>query len=244
MELTQIVLSLIPFLSTLAGGLVTLHLRGRGTHYFLAFSAGTLVAISFLDLLPEAAGMAMRNSVGLGLVFMTVLAGFLTYHLLEKLIHIHTHAHAAPHEENAVGILGGSALVFHSFLDGVAIGTAFQASFSLGMLIALAVILHDFSDGVNTVTIMLKSGAANRKTLLFLGLDAIAPVVGASATLLLSIPEYLLAFLLAWFVGEFLYLGATDLLPSAHKLQSSAKTIAATFAGVALIFVLTRFLTF
>ena len=244
MDVLRIFLALITLIATITGGLVALKLKGKGMHYLLAFSAGTLLGTAFLDLLPEAAEIALRNSISLHLLFLVVLAGFFAYHVLEKFIHIHAHAHAKPHEESAVGLLGGSALIFHSFLDGVAIGTAFQASAFLGMVIALAVIIHAFSDGINIVAVTLKANASSKKAVLFLILIAIAPVAGSLATLLVPIPPYALAYLLAWFVGEFLYLGATDLLPTAHMIKSSAKTIAATFAGIALIFALSYLIAF
>lgn len=244
MEYIRLVLSLVTFFSTLAGGFFTLKLKGNKVHYFIAFSAGTLVSISFLDLLPESVSIAANNSISLPLIFIVVLVGFLAYHLLEKVILIHSHSQEDESHEHNVGFLGGSALVLHSFLDGVAIGTAFQANFQLGIIIAFAVIFHDFADGLNTVTVLLKNNSSRKKAVAFLFLDATAPVIGAFSTLLFTIPEYFLAFILAWFVGEFLYLGATDMLPSAHRLKSSLKTVLATLIGVALIFILTRFLNF
>ncbi len=227
----------------MAGGLFTLKYKSK-LHYFLAFSAGTLMAIAFLDLLPESANIAIGNQVNLSLIFMTVLGGFIIYHLLEKLILIHSHSDEEGEHEHNFGVFGSSGLIFHSLLDGVAIGTAFQANFDLGIIVALAVILHDFADGLNTVTMLLKSKSSRKKVITFLVFDALAPVIGAFSTFLFSMPEYVLAFILAAFVGEFIYLGATHMLPSAHEMKSSKKTVLATLAGVALIFILTRFLTF
>ena len=55
-----------------------------------------------------------------------------------------------------MGPIGAIGLVMHSFLDGAAIGIAYQANASMGFIVALAVISHDFTDGINTVVIMLK----------------------------------------------------------------------------------------
>jgi ZIP family zinc transporter len=239
-----ILLPVATFFSTLAGGWFTLRNQSK-LNYFFAFSAGTLIAISFLDLLPESAALAAQNGIALSTIFFTVLAGFVVFHMLEKLILIHSHAQEEPGKhEHAVGTLGGSALIFHSFLDGVAIGIAFHADVKLGLLISFAVILHDFADGLNTVTLLLKSQSGTRKATVFLLLDALAPVAGALIALFVSIPEAALAFLLAWFVGEFIYLGATDMLPSAHSMKTSRSLVLATLAGVALIYALTRVLNF
>jgi zinc transporter ZupT len=48
--------------------------------------------------------------------------------------------------------------------------------------------------------------------------------------------------MLAFFAGEFLYLGAADLLPEAHREKTSAKLVLATVLGIALIFATTQIL--
>ena len=47
-----IVLAIATFVSTMLGGIIIIKLR-KYLHYFFAFAAGSLVAVSFLDLLPE-----------------------------------------------------------------------------------------------------------------------------------------------------------------------------------------------
>jgi len=61
-------------------------------------------------------------------------------------------------------------------------------------------------------------------------------------TFLLAIPIQVIALILPFFVGEFLYLGAADLLPEAHRHGSSAKLVIATVLGISIIFIVTRFL--
>lgn len=61
------------------------------------------------------------------------------------------------------GDVGATSLSFHSFLDGVGIGLAFQVSATVGVVVAATVLIHDFSDGINTVNIVLKN-TGNRAT--------------------------------------------------------------------------------
>lgn len=132
-------------------------------------------------------------------------------------------------------------LSIHSFLDGVAIGTAFHIGFALGVLVGLAVVFHDFSDGLNTVTVMLRAGAKSRPAFYWLLTDAITPLIGAASTFLFFLSDTVLALLLAFFVGEFLFIGAADLLPEAHESGTSFRLVGATILGVLLIFGVTRF---
>jgi len=106
----------------------------------------------------------------------------------------------------------------------------------------LAVVFHDFSDGLNTVTVMLGSKKEKRAAFTWLLLDSITPMLGAITTFLLDIPIQIIGLILPFFVGEFLYLGAADLLPEAHRLGSSAKLVIATVLGISIIFIVTRLL--
>ncbi len=105
----------------------------------------------------------------------------------------------------------------HSFMDGFAIGLGFHLDSHAGIIIAIAVLSHDFSDGINTFTIMRNAGNSNRSSIRMLILDAVAPILGAISTMFIKMPESFLVFILPFFAGGFLYLGAGDLLPEAHK---------------------------
>jgi len=155
------------------------------------------------------------------------------------------HAHEsdyAEHRHPRVGVLSALALAGHSFMDGVGLGLGFQVNPAVGALVALAVISHDFTDGMNTVALMLHHKNSPKKAKLFLLLDAVAPVVGAASTLFFRVSPYFLVLYLGFFAGFLLYIGASDILPEAHSRQSSFKLIGLTILGVALIFVVSRFI--
>src|SRR6185312_7845217 len=98
----------------------------------------------------------------------------------------------------------------HSFMDGIGIGLAFQVSTGVGVTVAIAVIAHDFSDGLNTVSLMLRHRNSTRRSQLMLGLDAIAPVLGAASTLLFELPPFWLMLYLGFFAGFLLYISVSD----------------------------------
>src|ERR1700689_5187909 len=135
------------FATTLLGGLLALGLRDK-LHLILGFSAGAVVGVAFFDLLPEAISMGLS---GPRAIISWAAAGFLAYLLLDRILLFH--ADSAPR-----GNVGAGVLCCHSLLDGVAIGLAFQASRSVGIVVTIAVLTHDFSDGINTMNIVLRSG--------------------------------------------------------------------------------------
>ena len=244
-----VALSLCTFASTFLGGAIALRSRGS-LRYFFAFSAGTLLAIAFTGLLPEAIEASVEAPAFRAAVFYVMLGSFVLFHLVERYVLVH-HVHGSSTEGGAGAAavhdavhtargLGASGLVVHSFLDGVAIGAAFQASAGVGLVVALAVIAHDFADGVNTVTLTRRVSQSRRRALGFLLSDAAAPLAGAIATLFFAVSERWLALALAFFVGHFLYIGASDLIPEMHRGQRSWRVIAVHLAGIGAILLLTR----
>jgi zinc transporter ZupT len=237
-----ILLSIATFFSTFIGGLVAFRQQER-LHYIMSFTAGILIAVCFFDIMPEIFSIAQENKLDPTPSLIMLVVGFLVIHVLEKLAVIHTsHEHEyASHKHPSVGIVSASGLSFHSFLDGVGIGLGFHVNMHVGLLIAVAVIAHDFSDGLNTVTLMLSNKNTQKKSLIFLSLDAIAPVLGALSTYIFTIPDGVLRLYLGFFAGFLLYIGASDLLPEAHSQKSSFKMILLTILGVLFIFLVTRF---
>ena len=242
----------VSFFSTLIGGLFTLKSTRIPVKYFFAFAAGALIGVSFFDIMPEVIDItsAPNAPVPIVTVMGSIVVAFLFFHVLDRIIVIHSMSHGHPpagdQSEDPPLALGGmiraGGLSIHSFLDGVAIGTAFTIGAELGLIVGLAVIFHDFSYGLNTVTVMLRAGATRKSASSWLLLDALTPSLGVLATVLVSLSPGVLAIILAFFVGEFLYIGAADLLPEAHQRGTSLRLVLATIIGVLLIFTVTRFL--
>ncbi len=241
----------ITFFSTLMGGLFTLRNKRLPVQYVFAFAAGSLLGVSFFDLMPQIIDIVPQANVPTVAVTGSTVVAFLFFHILDRTIVIHALKHGhAPDEGVGVhdralltsGVVRAGGLSIHSLLDGVAIGAAFHIGFQLGIVVGLAVIFHDFSDGLNTVTVMLRAGSQRRAAFLWLLTDSVTPTVGALTTFLFTLSPGVLAVTLAFFVGEFVYIGAADLLPEAHQRGTSFKLVYSTVLGVLLIFTVTRFL--
>lgn len=223
--------------ATAVGGLFALRARAR-LPLIMGFTAGVLIGLVCFDLMPEIIRLIGAGGYSPHRVMGAMAVGFLTFHALEKLIVIHHHGDCE-HEEHThprVGVLSALALAGHSFMDGVSIGLGFQVGWGVGLVVAVAVISHDFADGMNTVVVMLGSGNTPRKTLPYLALGSLAPVLGALATFFLRPSPYVLALYLAFFAGFLLYIGASHILPEAHSKRSSPWTLALTGMGALFAF--------
>jgi zinc transporter, ZIP family len=223
--------ALLAFFTTLAGGAFAFRYQ-RYLHAIMAFSAGLLIAVVFLHLVPEIAEISHDTGLDFRTLMGTLMGGFLAIFLLEKLTIIHSEkAHDTPGHHHNVGLAGAIGLSFHSFLDGLAIGVGFQAGTEVGVVVLIAVLAHDFADGLNTVTFMLATRNSRWRTVTLLIVDALAPVAGALLANVWRIETRVLAFQLAFMAGFLLYLGASDLLPHVHERPRRA-LIASTLAGM------------
>jgi zinc transporter ZupT len=228
---------MIAFLATLSGGLFALSFKDR-LHLILGFSAGAVIGVVFFDLLPEAVVLGGKQ-YNAGVISSITMVGFLVYMILDRFTILH--ALGTERHNTLKAKLGAGSLSIHSFLDGIAIGWAFQISEGVGIGIALAVMAHDFSDGINTVNIVLKERGENREAIKWLLIDAIAPVLGVTATLFYRIPDTHFALILALFAGFFLYIGASDLLPQSHSRYPKIWTTMMTVLGASVIYLFKRF---
>jgi ZIP family zinc transporter len=225
----QVVLALLPFVSTTLGGLAALRFR-RHLGPIMAFAAGVLVATALTNLLPEAQELAGEAGGGLPLLPLASVLGFLLYAGLET----PSSAFGKRDAHQSGGIAGPIVLIVHSTLDGVAIGLGYEADPRIGLLVGLAVVSHDFADGMNVVTLALTGGQSKRTALLALALDALAPVVGVLLTRWMPLDKPLLGVLLAVFGGAFLAIGAAHLLPEAwsRHLGSHRPVLLATGGAI------------
>lgn len=228
------------FCSTLLGGLFALKFKDR-LHLILGFSAGAVIGVAFFDLIPEAIDLGSKL-YPISAITSVVAGGFVAYMILDRfvILHGHTHDEEDTHNHSHRGKLGAGSLSFHSFLDGMAIGLAFQVSAAVGAIVAVAVLVHDFSDGINTVNLILKNGGAKKEAFKWLVVDALAPVIGVLSTLFFTLPESTLGIILAIFSGFFLYIGASDLLPESHHSHPTKWTTVMTILGIAVLFIAIR----
>ena len=157
--------------------------------------------------------------------------------ILDRFIFLHSHNHEEGEEcLHPRGKLGAGSFSFHSFLDGIAVGLAFQVSTAVGIIIAVAVITHGFSDGINTVNMILKNNGGKKQAFRWLFIDALAPVLGIISTLFFTLQSSSLGFILALFAGFFLYIGACDLLPESHHSHPTFWTTFTTILGFLVLF--------
>ncbi len=242
---SMLIVIILTILSTFTGGLFALRYQDK-MHRILGFSAGVILGVVAFDILPEVFELSQQHGVEVILPMIALVAGFLTFHAVEKIVIIHG-AHEDKYDKHyhpRLGVISALALAGHSLADGLAIGMAFRLNTVVGYAIALAVIAHDFADGLNTVSLMLAHKNDKKTTLRYLLINAITPAVGIVIALILPIPLVGLILFLGFFAGFLLYICASDILPEAHSRHPSVLTLLLTIFGSVFIFIVTRTLSF
>ncbi len=191
------------------------HLRVRLVPWLISYAVGTLLGVALLALLPEALEhIAPAPALG------TLLAGVLTFFLLEKLVlwrHCHDTHECEVHTSSAASlVIVGDA--FHTFVDGAVIAAAVVTSVPLGITTALAVATHEIPQEVGDVAILLRAGFSRSRAFMLNLLAGAGGILGAVGMLLASqhIPN-LLPYVLSFAAGNFLYIAMADLIPDLHR---------------------------
>ena len=216
------------------GGLVLVRANWekRYLRYSVALGAGFMLAVAFLEMLPE----SLRFSVKWAPVL--VLAGYCGVHLLEHTIVPHFHFGEETHHDEFISahtsysVLGG--LAVHALFDGVAIASGFVLSNLLGWLIFIAIFLHKIPEGFTVASVMMASGRSRRVAITAASVLATATLLGA---LMISVLPSWVEVGLPLSAGVAIYVAATDLVPEVNR-EPGIRMALVFFAGVMMFFLL------
>lgn len=206
---------------SLVGGLYLIYGK-RGVAklqaFAVPFAAGALLAASFLDLLPEALETAQIRTV-----LAWTLVGFLLFFITERFLrwfhHHHAHKGSQDQANRSLIVIGDS---LHNFIDGLAIGAAFLVDPQTGIIVTLAVAAHEIPQEIGDFGLLLAKGMAKSKIVLVNIFCALTTVVGAALVFglgnTIAIPTELLLALTA---GFFIYIAASDIVPTIHQKEGN-----------------------
>ena len=210
-------LALLSVLTTLSGVVLAI-CAGRNERAIavgIGFSAGIMLLVSFLELMPEAvAGAGMAGALS------AFVPGVLLVAVLHWIIpHTHLVNETAPFDRALFrsAYLVAFGLILHDVPEGFAMANSFVASPSLGVLVALAIALHnlpeEFAMAVPIVMV-------RRRAFLFKAafLSALAEPLGAVIGLVaVHIHPGLNPLFMAFAAGAMVFVSVHELLPVARR---------------------------
>ncbi|MGD8484356.1 MAG: ZIP family metal transporter [Thioalkalispiraceae bacterium] len=221
-------------------GSITLLLKASTLQRLLlplvAFAAGSLIGGAFFHMIP--AGIdAYGNNIWF---FAWILLGFCVFFALEQFLHWH-HCHRAQtscKQPLTYLILLGDGL--HNFIGGLAIAGTFLVDIQLGIMAWLAAAAHEIPQELGDFGVLIHGGWEKGKALLFNVLSALTFLVGGLVTYAMSF-NFDISFLIPFAAGNFIYIGATDLVPEVNKhedIKVNISNYTAFIIGVLLMLII------
>lgn len=178
----------------------------------VAFAAGSLIGGAFFHMIPASIA-ATSNPL---MTFVWVTLGFLVFFVLEQFLHYH-HCHRASadcRQPLTYLVLIGDGL--HNFLGGLAVAGAILTDLRLGAVTWLAAVAHEVPQELGDFAVLIHGGWPKMRAL-------VLNLLSGSTFLLGSILAYMASFrvevffLVPFAAGNFLYIGASDLVPEVNK---------------------------
>ena len=230
----------------LGGGLAVLLRREspRGTSLLLSFTAGLMLSIVALDMVPEAAEALEGGH--LLLVPAVLVLGFAVTYLLNCWIDKSAHHEAKDdphqcacgrHDLHTAGLVLAAAVALHNVPVGMAVGAAVavQGISLAAVLAAVTIGLHNVPEGMSIATPLLHDGSKALSAVAVAALSGVPTVLGALAGWFVGGQARLaLAAALSLAGGAMLYVVFFELLPEAGDQWKSRWSILATVVGFAL----------
>ncbi len=232
-------------LSTGIGSAIAYFIRKPKMIYLsfsLGLSAGVMIYVSFMELLPNAIeGAGEAQSI----------AAFFAGILFIGLIDLAIPEAENPHEYKQLsdikmkdqtlmrtGVLTALAIGIHNFPEGLATFGLALTNVRLGAIIAVAIAIHNIPEGIS-VSVPIYYATHNRnKAAIYSFLSGMAEPVGAVVGFVILLPflsEGLLASLLAFVGGIMIYISVDELLPVAHKYGHGHAVILGIVLGMAVM---------
>ncbi|HEY5538689.1 MAG TPA: ZIP family metal transporter [Thermoplasmata archaeon] len=235
---TPLIIALIP--------LAKARVSDRTTHVMLGLSAGILLSIALVNILPESLELGGAFQVPVHLVAVAAAIGFLALLLLERTLLAEGkggHIDVEGRKIQPFGTLALSALTIHGLLDGFVIPLGLEAGGGVAVVVPVAVALHQIPDSFAAASVSLGSSGNPRTALAFILATAIDTPIGIGIGLLfLGAGQAWLPFGLAFSAGTFLFVSAADLIPELQHRARSLLVTGSILAGVAGVVALTLLL--
>ncbi len=204
----------------------------------LAFAAGVMLAISFLDLIPESIALSSVPVCAVGII-----VGAFCMYLLDIILP-HIHPELCQQEQGlnlkktSTYLLVG--IFLHNFPEGLAIAVGTVSDSRMTVVIAAAIAIHNIPEGMCTATPFYHVTGRRWKSFLVSASTAIPIVAGYffATTLYQHISEAFIGFIVGGTAGLMIYISADELIPSSCWKITNHSTIFSLIAGVILVVLL------
>ena len=204
-------------IGTILGGILGVIIKQKSKTFLsvsLSLAAGIMVAVTTFDLIPRAVEYS-----GIVTTILGILAGVLFMMYLENII-CKKNLFNASNPNIKIALLTAVGIAMHNFPEGLAIGSGFDISTTLGFKLMLIIAIHDIPEGFIVALPMRRGGASIFRTMLWTFIAGapvgIGALIGAMSG---KISNGVISINLALAAGAMLYVVFCDLLPQSGDLH-------------------------
>ena len=224
----SICMSILGAISSLIGGTIgsICSIKSKKMVSFLyEITAGVMTGIVCFEMLPESLGMANIIYSVLG-----ICVGVLLIYILDLFIQ---KLNNTKNNSKIIALVVMLSMAIHNAIEGLAIGSSFVFSISLGASVLLGMFLHDIPEGM-VVGITSKIEGKHTKRIIF-ETSIVGACVGIGTFIggyIGKINEKYIAISLSIAAGAMLYLVACELIPESKKNSKEKKIYLAYIIGI------------
>ncbi|MFX0003571.1 MAG: zinc transporter ZupT [Candidatus Hodarchaeota archaeon] len=260
-----LLLSLIAGLSTSIGSFIAFFIKRpspKFISFIMGFSAGVMILISFVELLPESI-----ETIGFGLGLLFFFIGMILMFIIDIVVsheyefedsieilinangqakphlhygHRHRYRHQHRGEKKEISLVKSSIFIFfgvfiHNFPEGMATFIGTLTHVQLGVLLALAIALHNIPEGIAVAVPIYAYTLNKKKAFKWSFISGMSEPLGAILTWLILFPfinDYILNAMLGAVAGIMIYISLDELLPISRSLAKEHYSIIGIITGM------------
>lgn len=224
-----------PLLGSLVG--VALRPGERMLFFMLSFAGGTMLGISFLQMLPESVGMCGTLGCILGMLI-GVLAMLAVGGAVEG---TERHSGSKKGKLETAAVMMIVAIFLHNFPEGIAMAAGTRmAGGGKAMLIAVAIAAHDIPEGVCTSAPYYFATGKRLQAFLLSASTSLPVIFGffLGKSLFQSINNYTMGMIIGGVAGMMIYISCKELIPTAMGGKGQKLSMAALMMGIVFVLLL------
>lgn len=240
--LNALILTFLAGFATFVGGLLSLVIKkdSKAISFLLALSAGVMIYISFMELLPSGIDLLKKISTN-GKIFglLAFFSGMILYFIIDRLLPNNSHD---GHEHSSFKKLSWAtmlAVTIHNFPEGMTVfSVSMENDLNLALNLILAISMHNIPEGIIVATSVFLATNNQKKALWASFLSGLAEPLGGIIgyyTFNYAFHQYSTGLMFCFISGMMIFLSLEQLLPEARKMHDSHLISYGVIIGMALM---------
>jgi len=240
MNQALLIIVIISVLGPIIGSLIGVLKKPSPRFMFnmLAFAGGVMLAISFLELIPESIEL---SSIGICLLGIIIGSG-LMYGVDKAIPHIHPElcSQEQGHRLKKTALYLIIGIFLHNFPEGMAIAIGAVSGVKVSIVIALAIAVHNIPEGICTSAPYYHTTGKRLKSFLVSSSTAIPVLIGflVANSLYQHISNNMIGLIVGATAGLMIYITADEIIPTSCCKLSNHTTIFSLILGVLFVILL------